>query len=155
MKAALGIVSAGIPINYGNVVTGSSGLPSGVNTTYFYTRWTGWLIVDTPGVYTIGLNVGDGGDLYIGTQPIVNTLGASQSANATAIYTQSSRVELAANIAYPLTIEWQHGGGSHYECQLLWTPPGGATEIIPTANLSLAGKWWNGNSSQWYPNTWY
>jgi hypothetical protein len=28
-------------------------------------------------------------------------------------------------------------------------------EVIPTGNLSLAGKWWNGTSSLWYPNTWY
>jgi hypothetical protein len=77
-------------------------------------------------MYTLGLNVADGGDLYIGEQPVVNTLGASQSAHSSTMYTQSSTIELAANIAYPLVIEWQHGTGADYECQLLWTPPGGS-----------------------------
>ena len=149
------ITTVGNPINYGNVVSGSANLPGGVNTTYFYVRWQGWLTVDIPGVYDIGLNVADGGDLYIGTQPIVNALGASQSANSTTSFTQSKRIELAANVPYPLVLEWQHGTGADYECQLLWTTPDGVTEIIPTTNLELTGRAWNGNSSQWFPNTWY
>jgi PA14 domain len=151
----VGTVTTGTPINYGNVVSGSNSLPSGVNTTYFYVRWTGWLSVDVSGTYTIGLNVGDGGDLYIGTQPIVLELAASQSANSTAEYTQSAQVELTAGVAYPMVVEWQHGGGAHYECQLLWTPPGGSVEVIPSANLELSGYWQNASSGTPYPNTWY
>jgi hypothetical protein len=76
--------------------------------------------------------------------------------NSTTAYTQSQTVELAMNIAYPIVVEWQHGSGANYECQLLWTPPNTTTPVvIPTANLSLTGKWWNGTSADWYPTTWY
>jgi hypothetical protein len=152
---ATGVVSAGVAINYGNVVSGSSALPGTINTTYFYVRWIGWLTPLVSGVYTLGLNVQDGGDLYVGSQQIVSTLGATQVANSTAAYTQSKVIELRANVPYPLVVEWQHGTGSDYECQVLWTPPGGSVEVIPTTALSLTGRWWNGNSGQWYPNTWY
>jgi hypothetical protein len=184
MLIAVGEIVAGVPINYGNVVSGSSALPSGINTTYFYARFTGWLTLngntgggrggftggfgggggggvgggggDLPGRYILGLNVSDGGDFYLGSQFIVNTLGVSQSANSTTAYTQSLEIELATNIPYPIVIEWQHGAGANYECQLLWTPPNTTTPVvIPTGNISLTGKWWNGTSSEWYPTTWY
>jgi hypothetical protein len=175
MLIAVGAIAAGVPINYGNVVAGSSGLPSGINSTYFYARWTGWLTLngnfggggphgggggssggDIPGIYTLGLNIADGGDFYLGSRFIVNALGATQTANSTSTYTQSLSVELAANIPYPIVIEWQHGAGANYECQLLWTPPNTTTPVvIPTANISLTGKWWNGTSSGWFPTTWY
>lgn len=150
-------LTAGIPINYGTVVSGSSTLPSGVNSTYFYARFTGFLSVATNGNYTFGLNVQDGADLYIGTQPILKTLSATQTANTVIAYnTATGTVELQANVLYPIILEWQHGSGASYECQLLWTPPGStAAVVIPTANLQYTGYWWNGNSSSWYPNTWY
>gem|GEM_PF-5937534 len=153
----VGTVTAGIPINYGNQVTGSNAVPGGINSTYFYARFTGFLTVSTPGKYVFGLNVQDGGDLYIGTQPIVKTLATSLTANTVAAYnTTTGTVELAANILYPIVVEWQHGTGSSYELQLLWTPPGQtAPTVIPSSNLQITGYWWNGNSSLWYPTTWY
>jgi hypothetical protein len=155
ISSGIGAATAGVPINYGNVVSGSSGLPTGINTTYFYARWTGWLTVTVPGIYTLGLNVEDGGDFYIGTQPVVLSLAAMETANSSDAYTNSSTVELAANIPYPIVIEWQHGSGANYECQLLWTPPGGSVELIPTSNISLSGKWWNTTSGDPYPQAWY
>lgn len=150
-------IATGNPIDYGNVVSGSAQLPSGVNSTYFYARFTGWLQVPASGLYTIGVNCQDGCDLYIGTQPIVRALSASQTAYSTPAYTNYGQIELAKNVAYPLVLEWQHGSGASYECQLLWTPPAnslGAT-VIPVSQLELSGYWWNGTSSSWYPNTWY
>jgi hypothetical protein len=160
LHASVGSVTAGVPINYGNVVSGSAALPAGVHTKYFYVRWTGWITPAVSGVYTLGLNVADGADMYCVSQFVVNVLTASQSANSSAAYTQSSTIELTANVAYPFVIEWQHGGGTSYECQLLWTPPIGApgagvVAVIPAKYLSLSGKWWNGTAAEWYPTTWY
>jgi hypothetical protein len=160
MLAHIGAVTAGTKVDYGNVVSGSASLPTGVHTKYFYVRWTGWITPAVSGVYTLGLNVADGADMYCASQFIVNVLTASQSANSTAAYTQSSTIELTANVAYPFVIEWQHGAGSSYECQLLWTPPVGApgagvVAVIPAKYLSLSGKWWNGTAAEWYPTTWY
>jgi len=71
---------------------------------------------------------------------------------------------LTAGVYYPLTVEWQHGGGANYELQLMWTLPvsGGpaVTQLIPNANTSTASNsvtsninyaFWNGTSGQWYP----
>jgi hypothetical protein len=156
VKAAVGEFTAGLPINYGNVVSGSSALPCGIAAIdYFYVRWTGWLTVPVSGLWTLGLNVSDGADFYIGSAFIVNVLSAAQTANALVEYTNSFQVELTAHISYPIVIEWQHAGGTAFECQLLWTPPASSVELIPTANLSLAGKWWVTSSGNPYPSTWY
>ena len=168
MMTALGPTQPGIPIDYGNGGGGTSApLPSGVNSTYFYARWVGFLTPSVSGIYTVGLNYSDGADFYIGSQPIVTDLNGMQISNpadpSTGIpeYVTSSQIALVKNVAYPVVIEWQHGGGADFELQFLWTPPSrtngppGVTEVIPEANISLVGSWWNGTSSQWYPTVWY
>ena len=152
----LGTVTATLPVNYGNVVSGSASIPGGINSTYFYARMIGFLTVPTTGVYTIGVNASDGVGLYIGTQPIVRALSASQAANSSAAYTNSNRVELTAGVSYPIVIEWAHGSGSNYELQLLWTLPGTLTPVVvPNANLALTRSWWNTSAGSPYPTAWY
>ncbi len=148
-------------VNYGNVVSGSNALPFGINTTYFYARLVGYLIPPTTGLYTIGVNSQDGCNLYLGSEPLfVNKLSASQSANSTLAFTQSGTILLTAGVYYPLLLEWQHGSGANYECQLAWTPPLGSIQLIPITSLSdmegsvtgiLTGTWWNGTAGVWYP----
>jgi hypothetical protein len=147
-------------INIGNVVSGSASLPSGVNSTYFYMRWVGYLIPVITGEYTIGVNCADGCNLYIGSQALVANLSASGSANSSLAYTQSGTIMLTAGVYYPITVEWQHGGGANYQMQLAWTAPKGSIALIPTANLTssstsqngyLAGNAWNGTLLMWYP----
>src|SRR5208283_2889815 len=79
-------------VNYGNVVAGSAALPAGVNITYFYARWTGYLIPPTTGMYTIGVNSANGCNLFIGTDPLFLNLITIQSANGTLAYTQSGTI---------------------------------------------------------------
>ena len=110
-------------INIGNVVAGSDGLNAGVNSTYFYFRSTGYLIPSVTGLYTVGCNASDGVNIFIGTQSLVHNLTGSDVANATLKYTQSGTIMLTAGVYYPLTVEWQHGGGANYELQLMWTLP--------------------------------
>jgi len=147
-------------INIGNVVSGSAALPAGVNSSYFYMRWVGYLIPSATGLYTIGVNCADGCNLFIGTQALVANLSASGSANSTLAYTQSGQMMLTAGVYYPITVEWQHGSGTSYELQLAWTAPLGSIALIPTGNLSssstsqngyLAGNAWNGTSLYFYP----
>jgi len=151
-------------INIGNVVAGSDGLDAGVNSTYFYFRSTGYLIPSVTGLYTVGCNASDGVNIFIGTQSLVHNLTGSDVANATLKYTQSGTIMLTAGVYYPLTVEWQHGGGANYELQLMWTLPvsGGpaVTQLIPSANTSTASNsitsninyaFWNGTYSVWYP----
>ena len=146
-------------VNYGITVAGSAALPAGVNTTYTYARWAGFLVPGVTGQYTIGVNSDDGANLFLGTTPIVSNLAVAQSASSTLAYTQSGKIMLTAGVYYPLLLEWQQGGGS-YEIQLAWTPPGGSIQLIPAANLStsntsvtsnLKGTWWNGTPGLYYP----
>ncbi len=175
MITALGPTQPGVPIDYGNGGGGSSApLPPGVNTTYFYARWVGYLTPSVTGVYTVGLNYSDGADFYIGSQGVVQDLTGDQVSTvpdpSTGIpeFVAASKITLTANVAYPVVIEWQHGAGPDYEIQFLWTPPSrtngppAETQIIPEANIALVGSWWNGQSPEedppngnWYPENWY
>ena len=150
-------------INYTNYAGyagwSASNTPSGVQVSNIYARWTGYLIPSVTGIYTLGVNSDDGASLYIAGHPIVNNLTAAQAGGANLTYTQSSTLALTKGVPYPVVLEWQNnvGGGG---LQLLWTPPGASTALIPTGNLStshssvtgtLSGTWWNGTTGLWYP----
>lgn len=150
-------------INFGNIVAGSAARPGPINPSFFYARWTGYLVPTVTGAYTIGANVADGVNIFIGDTPLINQLGSSLTASSSVAYSTSASavIQLTAGVFYPLTVEWQHGTGTSYELQLLWTPPGGSVQVIPSANLSTAktsvtsnitGTWWNGTAGLWYPN---
>jgi hypothetical protein len=148
-------------INFGNVVSGSAAKPSAINGTFIYARWTGYIVPSVTGPYTLGLNSGDDANLFIGDTPLVSGLGTTPTPNSTTAYNASAPINLTAGVPYAVTVEWQHGAGTNYEIQLLWTPPGGSVQVIPSANLStsktsitdnLAGSWWNGTSGLWYPS---
>lgn len=143
---------AGLGIDYGNIVSGSSGLPPGVNTTNFYVRWDGYLVPSISGLYTIGVNSEDGCNLYLGSTGLIQDIEAIQIANPILGYTQSAQIYLEAGTFYHITFEWQHGDSSNYEFQLIWTTPEEIMELIPTRNMSdtmssitgvMTGKWWN------------
>lgn len=147
-------------INFGNVVTGSAAKPGAINATFFYARWTGYLVPSVSGKYTLGLNVQGGANLFINDTPLVLAIASTLTANSTTTANRSGQIELTAGVHYPITVEWQHGTGSPYELQLLWIPPGGSVQVIPAGNLStsqtsvtsnITGTWWNGTSGLWYP----
>jgi hypothetical protein len=153
-------MSTNSTLNLGNVVSGSAALPAAVNSTYFYARWTGFLIPTVTGLHTIGVNCEDGCNLYIGKQAIISDLSGSDVAHSSPAYTESGQIMLTAGVYYELTVEWAHGGGASYQMQLLWTPPLGSLAVIPSTSLStsstsvsgnLAGAWWNGTSTLYYP----
>ena len=146
------------PINYGNLLTGSAPLPAGINPTFFYVRWTGYLVPSITGQHTIGVNCTDGCNLLLaGTYMIANLVGPSTFGSQ---YSQSVVIELTAGVPYPLILEWQHGADAEYAMQLAWTPPLGSPAVILWTNLfdttldvasALNAQWWNGTSGVWYP----
>jgi len=150
-------------LNFGNVVSGSAALPSGIGPNYFYARWTGYLVPPTTGLYTIGVNCADGCNLTLGALggvSIVAGLTDTDIAANPAAYTESGDIYLTAGVYYEITVEWAHANSTDYELQLLWTPPGGSLAVIPSTSLStsaqsvtgnLEGAWWNGTASQYYP----
>src|ERR1035441_7842920 len=96
LSMSLGAVLAGVGINWGNVVSGSSTKPAAVNGTYFYYRAVGTITPSQSGLYTLGVNASDGVNLFIAGQPLVKALTASQTANGTATYTNSGQMTLGA-----------------------------------------------------------
>ena len=154
-------------INIGNVVAGSTAMPSPLTTKYVYLRWVGYLIPTYTGQYTIGVNASDGANLLLAGTPLLMNLSGSDSAHSTLAYTRSTTISLTAGVYYPITLEWQHGPGTNYQIQLLWTAPSGPQNgppapiaLIPSANLSslnnsnngvLAGAGWQGTVVMWYP----
>jgi PA14 domain len=159
MSGPVTITTTDSTVNYGDLVAGSAALPAGVNSTYIYARWTGYLVPSTSGVYTLGLNSDDGANLFVAGQPMVQDLQSNTSASTTLAYRVSATMSLTAGTFYPIVLEWQQRL-SQFEIQLAWTPPGGSIQLIPSANLStsnssvtgkLTADWWNGNSTKWFP----
>lgn len=149
------------PINFGTVVSGSDELPAAVSATYFYYRAAGFLVPSITGKYTIGVNCQDGCNLYIGNRPLFEGIDKTDTASSSLAYTRSASIYLTKGVAYPITVEWQHGTGADYQLQLIWTPPLGSAVLIPGTNISnvagsvsgvLTGNWWNGTAGLWYPS---
>src|ERR1035437_9291193 len=153
-------------IDYGNVVGTSSALPTGVNSTYLYAAWTGWLVPTVSGLYTVGVNASGGANISLCGVDMLMHLGDTDTANSDGSYTQSFKIMLTAGVYYDIEVDWQHGGSggggpptNDYELQLLWTPPLGSPEVIPAECLThysyqmsynLWGQWANGTSDSWY-----
>lgn len=149
------------PINFGTVVSGSDELPAAVSATYFYYRAAGFLVPSITGKYIIGVNCQDGCNLYIGNRPLFEGIDKTDTASSSLAYTRSASIYLTKGVAYPITVEWQHGTGGSYQLQLIWTPPLGSAVLIPGTNISnvagsitgvLTGNWWNGTAGLWYPS---
>ena len=149
-------------VNYGNAgYSHMSGLPSNVNSTYIYARWTGFIVPTTTGEYTIGINFSGGANLFVCGQTVgPDAITANYSIASNLTYNNDATILLIAGEYYPVVIEWQQSTKSTYGIQLIWTLPSGTKQLIPTANLSssassvtgsLSGTWWNGTPGLWYP----
>jgi hypothetical protein len=129
-------------INIGNIVSGSTAMPSGViSTQYFFFRWFGYLIPTVTGLHIIGVNAAGATSVFIGNVAVVNAGNNNDTANTTLAYTESGTILLTAGVYYPLTVEWQSSAFSaNYQMSLAWTPPGGSIALIPTTSLSSSGS---------------
>jgi len=103
-------------------------------------RWTGRLVASTNGSHTLTLSADDVGKLFLNNQtnPVIN-INCDEASFST---------NLTAGMAVPITIEFvDYGGGRR--CQLYWTPPGGAQQLIPPKNL-FTGVAGTGGSYSYY-----
>lgn len=126
-------------------------LPSGVNATYGYARWCGWLNIAEAGTYSFNLVSTGGSNLFVNKAQIIGGL-ASASTNA------SANATLAVGLV-PICVEWQWETSAP-SLALKWTPPGGASALIPASVMArslnqisqfLVGYWFNGSAACWYP----
>ncbi len=89
----------------------------------FSVRWTGSLIAPVSGGYLIEVEVDDRAEVKIGNS---NSIQATTGAPA------RGSITLQAGRPLPLEVNYEQEGGDTY-IRLLWTPPGGSRQIIPSS----------------------
>ena len=132
------------PLNFG-------ALPNGVNSTYGYARWAGWLNIAVAGTYNFNLVSTGGSNLFVNkVQLIGNLTAASSSASANATL-QKGMV--------PICVEWQWSTVAP-SLSLKWTSPSSSQVLLPNTVLSrsvnqvsgfIVGYFWNGSVANWMP----
>jgi hypothetical protein len=93
--------------------------------------WSGWLRVDTPGLYTLFVNSDDGSRLRIGNQVVVNNDGLHGMVEV------SGTVALAGG-KHAVTIEFFEAGGGA-GCIASIEGPGLVKQVIPASRFTRGG----------------
>ena len=108
----------------------SGGAPgAGVNTDNFSSRWTGWLNISTPGLYTFRFWGDDQHYLSIDQQRIIDGNG-NGTFTSLAIY-----LEAGAHSFEALQLEGGGGAGA----QLMWQAPGSGTFTVVPSSVFTSG----------------
>lgn len=95
----------------------------------FTVRWRGQVLTTGAGAYTFSTNTDDGSRLWVNGVQVINDWTLKPPTQR-----DSQPITLAAATWYDIQLEmFERGGGA--AIQLLWTPPGGASGVIPTGNL--------------------
>ncbi|PYJ05715.1 MAG: hypothetical protein DME25_07930, partial [Verrucomicrobia bacterium] len=120
-------------VNFSDL-TSASQLPAAVypNTNQLTIRWLGQVLSTATGTYTFSTRCDDGQRLWVNGTLLVddwNTHGAT---------TKSGAIALAANTRYDIVMEYFNQTGP-CSAQLLWTPPGDSSVIVPSDHLFLPG----------------
>ncbi len=130
----------------------AANLPTGVNGTYVYGRWTGWLTAPATGDYTFTLKSTDGSNLFVNKKQLVGDLTAVGAVD------NSGTIALIANKPVPIVVEWQWATDAP-QLSLSYSG-GGSAGLVPNTWLSnsinqvsgfLLGYWVNGSEANWYP----
>jgi len=109
-----------------------TGTPAGTALTSpdtFSVRWTGRVTAPVTGSYTFTTSSDDGVRLWVNNQLIINNW-TDHSAT-----TNSGVINLTANTAYDIRMEYYENGGQAV-ARLYWSYPGRSRQIIPSSRLS-------------------
>ena len=122
-------VDASVDFNW----QGGSPLPqvAGFPNEQFSVRWEGEIETAVAGEYRFHSRTDDGARLWIGGQQVIDRWQDQAESE------HSGAVRLEGGRRYPLRFEF-YDNSSTAVAKLLWTPPGGKREIIPTARLTHA-----------------
>lgn len=93
-------------------------------------RYTGCVHVEKPGVYRFSLASDDGSKLWIGDQLVVSNDGPHSFRQ------ESGDAALAAGFHLIRVEFFENWGG--FDLKVMWTPPGGARQVIPPEKLYRA-----------------
>ncbi|GMV82694.1 MAG: hypothetical protein AMXMBFR7_38780 [Planctomycetota bacterium] len=100
-------------------------------TNEFGIEWTGLLKAPATGLYTLGVKADEGARVWIGGELAIE---AWDSGTAGTIH--EGKAELEKDKLYALKVRCHDDTGAA-NCTLYWTPPGGAREVLPGAQLQL------------------
>jgi hypothetical protein len=89
--------------------------------------WSGVLIVPSPGLYNFGIRADDTGWITIDDKPVVADAGNVSHEQG------NGSIELRAGMHRIFVGERNIAGDA--SAHLYWQPPGGATELVPSAAL--------------------
>lgn len=141
-------------INYGTAVSSSTPFPTSFNQ-QVRTRWVGSFVAPLTGTYTMGFNVSDAASLNIGGSvnsqrfvvggtTVVSCAGRGGGANSSLAYNYNGTIALTGGSTYSLILDYAVGTNNP-EIQLIWTPPGGSIQLIPSSvwvGGTIQGQWW-------------
>jgi hypothetical protein len=101
---------------------------AGVAVDNFSVRWTGEVLAPASGTYAFSTVSDDGIRLWVNGQQLVNNW------TDHAPTTNTGTIALTGGQRYSIRLEYyEHGDGA--VARLSWTPPGGASQVIPQAQL--------------------
>jgi len=103
------------------------------NTHHFGVRWTGHILSDAAGTYFFKLRYDDGALLRIwdGTHWVSVIDGWR-----TGPFVAEGSISLGANTLYPIQVDYFEAFVNAH-VQLMWTPPGGAEQVVPSNKLRV------------------
>ena len=120
-------VDPAVDFNFGN------GSPaSGIGQDTFSARYTGQVQAPTSGEYTFTTTSDDGVRLFVDGKLLVDNWTDHGPTD------DSGTVTLEAGKRYDVALDYYENGGGAV-IRLLWQPPGGTRQVIPTGNLLHAG----------------
>lgn len=106
----------------------------------FSAEWRGSLFVPRYGTYLLALETGSGGQVWVDGAPVISaTVGLAESPLTLARGLHALRIRVAE----------EKGPG---KVRLLWTPPGGAREVVPRTSLYVSRVPNNGLTGAYYAN---
>jgi hypothetical protein len=106
---------------------GTSAAIPGMGADLFSERWQGELNFTSSGVWGLSATVEDGWRAWVGGVYVMNDFGVQP------VHTSGCQFQAQAGWA-ALVVEAMHHNGNA-EIALMWTPPGGATVLVPASSM--------------------
>ena len=120
-----------------NATWGSTGIPAqGLSAQNWSGRWTGEVLLPAAGTYSFALYVYGLARLYVDDQVVVDAWVDNTGWTAAGSYpcVASAQVSCGAGTRHRIRVDYATGANPA-QLQLIWTPPGAGSQVVPGADL--------------------